>query len=379
MRRTSLLLIALTSACSDSVSGASFPDALAVAPLDDAQGAVDTGPDSASFPDLGMSDATPGPGVTPSYCNENADCPSGYCVEHLCASTCVDTCPGGAVCKAIAQAGADVAFVCVPQFPKLCRPCLSDSDCVGMVAVGDDRCIEFGPEGSFCGGDCTTAACPDGYACEDAPGGRRQCVPQDGQCSCRPEWIAEGAKTQCTKSNETGTCSALRQCEPNGLSECNAPAAVEEVCDAEDALGAREVGQATGIAIAGGERLVCGHDFRRFFEARALWLAQPDMGVAGGFTGVRAIAALAAAHQVYVQPHNCGGPLATAACVQLSFAIPNFMIQEIVPVWPEDDRLSMVDAPFEKRIQAGHMPLPTGPGLGVEIDPAYLAKCERIT
>jgi len=25
------------------------------------------------------------------------------------------------------------------------------------------------------------------------------------------------------------------------------------------------------------------------------------------------------------------------------------------------------------------MPLPTGPGLGVEIDPAYLAKCERIT
>ena len=157
------------------------------------------------------------------------------------------------------------------------------------------------------------------------------------------------------------------------------PLAMEEVCDAEDALGAREVGQATGIAIAGGERLVCGHDFRRFFEARALWLAQPDMGVAGGFTGVRAIAALAAAHQVYVQPHNCGGPLATAACVQLSFAIPNFMIQEIFPLWPEDDRLSMVDAPFEKRIQAGHMPLPTGPGLGVEIDPAYLAKCERIT
>ncbi|MBT9555282.1 MAG: thrombospondin type 3 repeat-containing protein [Myxococcales bacterium] len=234
MRLCPLILITLLYACSDSVTGATLPDTLGVTPLEDATGSSDTGPDAASFPDLGTSDATPGPGVTPSYCNENADCPSGYCVEHLCASTCVDTCPEGAVCKAIAQAGADVAFVCVPQFPKLCRPCLSDSDCVGMVAVGDDRCIEFGPEGSFCGGDCSTAACPNGYACEDAPGGRRQCVPQDGQCSCRPEWIAEGAKTQCTKSNETGTCSAIRQCEPNGLSECNAAAATEEVCDGQD-------------------------------------------------------------------------------------------------------------------------------------------------
>lgn len=156
------------------------------------------------------------------------------------------------------------------------------------------------------------------------------------------------------------------------------PMAMEEVCDAEDAEGAREVGRATGIAIAGGERLVSAHDFRRFFEARALWLAQPDMGVAGGFTGVRAIAALAAAHQVYVQPHNCGGPLATAACVQMSFAIPNFTIQEIFPVWPEDDRLAMVKDPMEKRIVEGRMPLPEGPGLGVELDEAYLAKCERI-
>lgn len=157
------------------------------------------------------------------------------------------------------------------------------------------------------------------------------------------------------------------------------PLAMEEVCDAEDALGAREVGQATGIAIAGGERLVSAHDFRRFFEARALWLAQPDMGIAGGFSGVRAIAALAAAHQVYIQPHNCGGPLSTAACVQLSFAIPNFFIQEIFPVWPEDDRLAMVEDAMEGRIVAGRMPLPEGPGLGVTLSEAYLAKCERIT
>jgi galactonate dehydratase len=103
------------------------------------------------------------------------------------------------------------------------------------------------------------------------------------------------------------------------------------------------------------------------------------MGIAGGFTGVRAIAALAAAHGIYIQPHNCGGPVSTAACVHLSFAIPNFIIQEVFPVWPEDDRLEMVDAPYERQIRAGQLDLPTRPGLGIELDANYLARCERIT
>lgn len=156
------------------------------------------------------------------------------------------------------------------------------------------------------------------------------------------------------------------------------PFAMEEVADAEDAGAAREVGKRTGIAIAGGERLSTLGDFRRFFEARALSLAQPDMGIAGGFTGVRAIAALAAAHGVYVQPHNCGGPISTAACLHLSFAIPNFVIQEIFPVWPEDDRLDLVDAPYERQVVDGHAPLPTRPGLGIDLNDDYLKRCETV-
>ncbi|MBY0335064.1 MAG: mandelate racemase/muconate lactonizing enzyme family protein [Acetobacteraceae bacterium] len=156
------------------------------------------------------------------------------------------------------------------------------------------------------------------------------------------------------------------------------PFAMEEVADAEDAHAAREVGERTGIAIAGGERLSTLGDFRRFFEARAFALAQPDMGIAGGFTGVRAIAALAAAHGVYIQPHNCGGPISTAACVHLSFSIPNFLIQEIFPVWPEDERLDLVDAPYETQVVEGHMPLPTRPGLGVELNRDYLRRCETL-
>lgn len=156
------------------------------------------------------------------------------------------------------------------------------------------------------------------------------------------------------------------------------PLFMEEVADAEDASASREVGLQTGIAIAGGERLSTLGDFRRHFELRSFQVAQPDLGIAGGLTGVKAIAALASAHGVYLQPHNCGGPVSTAACVHLSFAIPNLLIQEIFPIWPEDDRLLLVDHPFETRIENGHIALPTRPGLGICYDPGYLASCELI-
>jgi galactonate dehydratase len=155
------------------------------------------------------------------------------------------------------------------------------------------------------------------------------------------------------------------------------PCVMEEVADADDPSAAREVGLQTGIAIAGGERLAALGDFRKHFEARAFSLAQPDMGIAGGFTGLRAIAALAAAHGVFIQPHNCGGPVSTAACVNLSASIPNFLIQEIFPVWPEDDRLDLVDAPYERAIEGGYLAAPTRPGLGVALTMARLERAER--
>lgn len=157
------------------------------------------------------------------------------------------------------------------------------------------------------------------------------------------------------------------------------PYFLEEVADASDPQAAREVALATGMTTAGGERLTSLHEFRQFFEARALGVAQPDLGLAGGFTGTKAIAALAHAFSVYVQPHNCGGPIATAAAIHLSFAIPNFLIQEIFPVWPEDDRLDLVDTPYEREIRHGHLELPTRPGLGVTLNRAMLKHCESLS
>ena len=228
MRRLTLLVLLL--ACGSESTGTLSDNVLTGDTV--SGGTVDVGdddPDSGSPPAPDVAFETPG-AAAPTFCTENADCASGHCVENECADPCVDSCPADYACKGIASAGADVAFVCVPRFPKLCRPCATDADCRGQVEVGLDRCVSFGPEGSFCGGDCSASECPEGYTC----GEDKQCSPDSGVCACRPQWVAEKASTPCTASNELGTCAGQRLCTPAGLSACDAPAATPEQCDNED-------------------------------------------------------------------------------------------------------------------------------------------------
>ena len=57
----------------------------------------------------------------------------------------------------------------------------------------------------------------------------------------------------------------------------------------------------------------------------------------GGISETVKIAAMADVYNLHVQPHNCGGPVATAAAVQIAFAIPNFIIMEWFPYWRDGD------------------------------------------
>ena len=78
------------------------------------------------------------------------------------------------------------------------------------------------------------------------------------------------------------------------------------------------------------------------------------------------IAALAEAYCVPVAPHNCSGPVATAATIQVAAAIPNFIMLELFPyenAWHE-----LVDEPFEKQIKDGYIELAKKPGLGVSLN-----------
>ncbi|KAG6377482.1 enolase C-terminal domain-like protein [Boletus reticuloceps] len=76
-----------------------------------------------------------------------------------------------------------------------------------------------------------------------------------------------------------------------------------------------DLARSVSIPIATGERLYSRHDFRPFFEGRALDIAQPDVSHCGGISELVRIAALAETYDVALAPHCPLGPIALAACV----------------------------------------------------------------
>ncbi|MDG2050521.1 MAG: mandelate racemase/muconate lactonizing enzyme family protein, partial [Myxococcota bacterium] len=153
------------------------------------------------------------------------------------------------------------------------------------------------------------------------------------------------------------------------------PLWLEEPCPPENAEEMARIAESTSIPIATGERLAFVHDFHRLFSAGACHYAQPDLGSCGGFTGARQIATLAEAHYVLLAPHVWGGPIITAAALQLDAAIPNFLIQESIH---KSDLFfdEILKDPFVW--EDGDLLLPDRPGLGFELDEAkiepYLVK-----
>lgn len=147
------------------------------------------------------------------------------------------------------------------------------------------------------------------------------------------------------------------------------PLWLEEPCPPENFEEMARIAASTSIPIATGERLAFVHDFQKLFAAGACHFAQPDLGSCGGFTAAKAIAGMAEAYYVLMAPHVWGGPVITAAAMQLDAAIPNFLIQESIY-----KSGAFFDAILREPIrwEAGDLLLDDRPGIGVELDPDKL-------
>lgn len=133
-----------------------------------------------------------------------------------------------------------------------------------------------------------------------------------------------------------------------------------------------ELTRSTTIPIATGERLYSRQEFLPVLQA-GIAVAQPDLSHAGGISEVRRIAALAETYDVQLAPHCPLGPIALAACLQVGFSTPNYLIQEqsigihynkgaeVLDYVVNTEPLKFVD---------GHIELLAGPGLGIEVDEA---------
>jgi D-galactarolactone cycloisomerase len=154
----------------------------------------------------------------------------------------------------------------------------------------------------------------------------------------------------------------------------------EEPVPPEDVAGYKAVKAALPIPIAGGECEFTRFGFRDMLTSRAIDIIQPDTCAAGGLSECKKIADMAEAFGVRYNPHVWGTGIAIAASLQLLAVLPSHTPTSLAPLEPllEFDRTehpirqSLLMQPIEH--SKGIVRVPGGPGLGIEIDRAALAR-----
>jgi galactonate dehydratase len=150
------------------------------------------------------------------------------------------------------------------------------------------------------------------------------------------------------------------------------PMFVEEPVPQENVDALKQVSDHVPFPIATGERLLTRWGFREVLEKHAVAFIQPDASHVGGISELKKVANMAEVYYVHIMPHCAIGPVAFSACMQVDAAVPNFLIQEQI-----DQGLGEGVLRTPWRVQNGHIELPSGPGLGFEIDERALTEeCE---
>ena len=153
----------------------------------------------------------------------------------------------------------------------------------------------------------------------------------------------------------------------------------EEPVAPEDYDGYREVKAGGTIPVAGGECSFTRFGFRRLLGERLVDIAQPDTCAAGGLSECKKIADMASAYGVRYVPHCWGTGIARAAALQLLAVLPHnppglFATEPLL-------EFDMSEHPIRDAVttepivqEDGFVRVPTGPGLGIEVDRATLER-----
>lgn len=131
----------------------------------------------------------------------------------------------------------------------------------------------------------------------------------------------------------------------------------------------------TQIPIATGERMFSRWDFKEVFENGSVDIIQPDLSHAGGITEVKKIADMAEAYDVALAPHCPLGPIALASCIQVDICSPNALIQEQsldIHYNQGGDVLDYLADPGVFEYHEGYVDVPSGPGLGIDLNEEYI-------
>jgi L-alanine-DL-glutamate epimerase-like enolase superfamily enzyme len=138
----------------------------------------------------------------------------------------------------------------------------------------------------------------------------------------------------------------------------------------------KQVADALNIPIAGGEQEYSLHGFRWLIANDGLQIVQPDNYYFGGMIRSMKVARMAQAFGKTCTPHMSGGGLGFLYMIHFVSALPNACahhefkgLKTNVRFECKTTSLSVVD---------GKIKVPTGPGLGVDIDPDFIKMHEVV-
>ena len=147
---------------------------------------------------------------------------------------------------------------------------------------------------------------------------------------------------------------------------------LEEPFEPDEYEAYAELADAVDIRVAAGEQDTTVWGFRELIERGHVDVVQPDVTRCGGITELVRIAAFAREHAVETVPHAWKSGIIKAASLHVNAVLPDATFQEYC----------VADTPINQTLVKERMPVdadgfvavPTGPGLGIELDEDVLER-----
>ena len=145
----------------------------------------------------------------------------------------------------------------------------------------------------------------------------------------------------------------------------------EDFLSIEDLCRIRRAANRSKIRLAGGEYLDGPRAFAPFLKEGAFDIVNPDIRLCG-VAGTMDVAIQAGARSIELAPHNHLGPVMAVASLHLLSVAPAALTLELQ--FEESDVASCLVDPDALTPRQGRLEVPSGPGLGIEIDTAGLSR-----
>jgi L-alanine-DL-glutamate epimerase-like enolase superfamily enzyme len=155
------------------------------------------------------------------------------------------------------------------------------------------------------------------------------------------------------------------------------PMWLEEMLPQDNLAAYAELAHSTSSPLCISERLMTRWAFRELLENRAAAIIMPDIAWCGGISEGKKIATMSETYYLPIAPHNCGGPILHFATAHLAANVTNLYIMETVRRHYNEEYEGLVTQSLVPN-KSGELPLPPGPGLGVELTPAVLTSKDAI-